>query len=86
MKQPDVSDFTVTLDDASVTVTFKPTRSRYTSYTYTRLADPKDIAKHGPFGSYVNVSHSLTGDTGEYPSDSVHAMAKQLAEKALGSK
>ena len=46
MKQPTEDDFTVVeVLESGVTVLFEPTQS---SYTFYRLADPKDIRRFGP--------------------------------------
>ncbi len=80
MKEPVESDFAVTREDASVSVTFNPTDSHY---SFNLLADPKDISRFGPLSQDVRVRHGATGDTGEYRSDSVLALARRLAESAL---
>ena len=81
MKEPVETDFTVTRDGAGVSVTFKPTDSHY---SFTLLADPNDIARFGPLSHDCLVRHGKTGDTGEYPSESVLAVARRLAERACG--
>ena len=45
MEHPTPSDFIVEVEEGHVSVTFKPTDS---SYSFGRLADPEDIARHGP--------------------------------------
>ena len=80
MKEPVENDFIVTRVGAGVNVTFKPTNSHY---SFNLLADPKDVVRFGPLSQDVRVRHAKTGDTGEYPSESVLAMARQLAEKAV---
>jgi hypothetical protein len=79
MKQPVESDFTVTKSGGGISVTFKPSDSHS---SFNLLADAADIARHGPLSSDVRVRHGATGDTGDYPSDSVLAMARKLAESA----
>ncbi len=79
MKHPTPSDFTVEAKEAYVSVIFKPTDSHY---NFGRLADPEDIARHGPL-SRPNVRHGKTGDTGEYPEHEVAQMAHTLAVKAI---
>ena len=75
MKQPTKNDFTVDVLESGggVTVLFKPTQSYY---TFSRLADQKD----GPLSPEPNVRHAgPSGDTGDYRSDEVLAMARSLA-------
>lgn len=82
MKHPIEKDFKVEKSDAAVVVTFEPTKSIYTFY---RLANPDDIAKHGPILTEPDIiRHSgKTGDTGDYPSDEVQRMAHRLAVQAV---
>ena len=80
MKQPTPSDFIVEVKGSSVNVIFKPSNS---DYTFHRLADAEDIARHGPLSRSPNVRHGDTGDTGDYPSSEVRAMADELAEAKL---
>ena len=80
MKEPVEKDFIVTRVGAGVLVSFKPTDSHY---SFNLLADPEDIARTGPLGPDVRVRHAKTGDTGEYPSNSVLALARRLAERAV---
>jgi hypothetical protein len=79
MKHPTPSDFIVEVREGCVSVMFKPSDSEY---NFDRLADPKDIARHGPLSGPRNVRHGKTGDTGDYPSDEVAQMAHSLAVKA----
>jgi hypothetical protein len=82
MKRPTKDDFAVDVLEGGggVTVLFKPTRSYY---TFSRLADPKDIQQFGPISPAPNVRHaSRSGDTGDYRSDEVQAMAHSLASDA----
>jgi hypothetical protein len=81
IKRPTESDFEVQRLEATVVVNFKPTRSEYTFYL---LADPTDIARQGgPVSKPPLIRHAETGDTGEYPSAEVDALATKLAEKAM---
>ena len=83
MKHPAETDFKTEVSDAAVTATFLPTKSAYTFY---RLADPEDIARHGPIMLEPDMVHhgGATGDTGEdYLSHEVRQMARSLAMKAL---
>jgi hypothetical protein len=82
MKHPDESDFSASVTDAGVIVTFKPTNSTYTFY---RLAESKDIARLGPV-SLHHVRHAgATADTGDYPTHEVQAMALRVASEAVTS-
>jgi hypothetical protein len=80
MKHPTPSDFTVDVSEADVSVVFKPSDSHY---SFSRLADPKDIAQYGPLSRSSSVRHGATGDTGDYPSDEVAQLALTLAVKAI---
>ena len=80
MKQPTPSDFIVNVKESSVSVTFKPSDS---DYNFGRLADPEDIARHGPLSQSPNVRHAKTGDTDVYPPEEVAQMAHSLAVKAI---
>jgi hypothetical protein len=44
MKQPTPSDFIVNVEESNVSVIFKPTDR---DYSFDRLTDPEDIARHG---------------------------------------
>ncbi len=82
MNHPVRSDFAITVAEAGVTVTFKPTNSIFSFY---RLADSDDIARLGPV-SLTGVRHAgASGDTGDYPSDEVQAMTQQIASEAAAS-
>jgi hypothetical protein len=83
MKQPAEANFDVKLKDGGVEVTFKPTRSHY---SFTFLADPKDIARLGPLSPDYHVRHGTSGDTGEYVSQEVFEMARRLASAAARSR
>jgi hypothetical protein len=81
MKQPVENDFEVTGTGAGVEVIFKSTNSHY---SYNRLVDDRDIARFGPI-SPARVRHAgRTGDTGDYSSADVEAMALRLAAAAVG--
>ena len=82
MKHPTPSDFTVDVQESHVNVIFKPSDSHY---SFGRLADPEDIARHGPLSLSPNARHTKTGDTGDYPSEEVAHMAHSLAVKAITS-
>jgi hypothetical protein len=80
MKRPTESDFEINVTGGGVEVIFKPTKSHY---SYNRLVDPKDIARFGPI-SPARVHHAgATGDTGDYSSHDVEAMALRLAADAV---
>jgi len=79
MKRPTESDFEIYITGGRVEVIFKPTKSHY---SYNRLVDEKDIARFGPI-SPARVRHAgATGDTGDYSSHDVEAMALRLAADA----
>jgi hypothetical protein len=81
MKRPTEADFEIKVLDSGVEAIFNPTKSHY---TFHRLADPQDIAKHGPLSPDVRVRHAgKTGDTDQYPSHEVQAMAYRLATAAI---
>jgi hypothetical protein len=61
-------------------VLFKPSDSHY---SFGRLADPEDIARHGPLLQSPNVRDGNIGDTGDYPPEEVAQMAHSLAVKAI---
>jgi hypothetical protein len=73
MQQPTKADFDVEVDDAGVHVLFRPTESHY---DYLLLAD-------GGLSLPPTVRHAKTGDTGDYVSTDVRAMADELAEAKL---
>ena len=80
MKRPTESDFEINVTGGGVEVIFKPTKSHY---SYNRLVDEKDIARFGPI-SPARVRHAgATGDTGDYSSHDVEAMALRLAADAV---
>jgi hypothetical protein len=81
-KHPVRTDFAITVHEAGVTVTFKPTESVYSFY---RLAHGNDIVRLGPV-SLRHVRHAgQRGDTGDYPSDEVQDMALRIASDAAAS-
>jgi hypothetical protein len=81
MKHPTPQDFAAPeVGEAQVTIVFNPSNSHY---TFNRLADPEDIAVHGPL-SGGHVRHAgPTRDTGDYPESEVEAMAHKLASAAV---
>ncbi|MFY9837561.1 MAG: hypothetical protein WAK55_14060 [Xanthobacteraceae bacterium] len=80
MKRPNSSDFEINVTSAGVEVIFKPTKSRY---SFNRLIDEKDISRFGPI-SPARVRHAgPTGDSGDYSSGDVEAMALRLASEAV---
>jgi hypothetical protein len=79
MKHPSPSDFVVDVKESHVNVIFKPSDSHY---SFERLADPEDIARHGPLSRSPKARHAKTGDIG-YPSEEVAQMAHSLAVKAI---
>ena len=52
MRHPTPSDFIVNVKESHVSVIFKPSDSYY---NFGRLADPEDIARHGPLSQSPNV-------------------------------
>jgi hypothetical protein len=61
-----------------VVVTFQPTKSIYSFY---RLADKENIARLGHV-SLASVQHTgPSGDTNDYASDEVQAMAQRIASE-----
>ena len=70
MKQPTKADFDVEMDEAGVHVLFRPTESHY---DYLLLAD-------GGLSLSPTVWHAKTGDTGDYVSTDVKAMADEVAQ------
>jgi hypothetical protein len=79
LKRPTESDFEINVTGGGVEVIFKPTKSHY---SYNRLVDQKDIARFGPI-SAARVRHAgATGDTGDYSSHDVEALALRLAADA----
>jgi hypothetical protein len=82
MKHPVRSEFGTAVTEVSVTVTFRPTNSIYSFY---RLADSEDVARLGPV-SLERVRHAgSSGDTEDYPSDEVQAMAQRIASEVGSS-
>ena len=79
MKRPTENDFEIKVA-SGVEAIFKPTNSHY---SFNRLVDEKDIARFGPI-SPARVRHAgPTGDTGDYDSADVEAMAPRLASAAV---
>jgi hypothetical protein len=77
MKRPTESDFEI---NVGVEAIFKPTTSHY---SYNRLVDEKDIARFGPI-SPARVRHAgPTGDTADYDSADVEAMAFGLSRRSM---
>jgi hypothetical protein len=80
MKRPTESDFEINVIGAGVEAIFKPTKSHY---SYNRLVDERDIARFGPI-SPARVRHAgPTGDTADYDSADVEAMALRLVSAAV---
>jgi hypothetical protein len=85
IKHPSEADFDVQVSTSGVVVTFKPTKS---VYTFSRLADPNDIARHGPIlpGGADSVWHAgPTGDTSDYYDREVERMARDVVLKKLAA-
>jgi hypothetical protein len=82
VKQPMEADFDVQVLEGHVGVTFRPTQSHY---SFGVLVDPKDIARFGRLSQSPNVRHAKTGDTGDYSSSEVEAMAFRLASAAISN-
>ena len=74
MKQPVEADFDIQVHDAEVEITFKPMMCRY----YFRLR-----ADRGGVFPRARVRHAKTGDTGDYASGDVEAMAFRVACAAI---
>jgi hypothetical protein len=72
MKQPIKAEYDATVDDAGVHVVHRPTESYYDYYL---LAD-------GGLSLPPIVRHAKTGDTGDYDSREVRAMADEVAQEA----
>jgi hypothetical protein len=82
MKHPIRIDFDAAVTQAGVSVTFKPTNSIYSFY---RLAESNDIARLGPV-SLGNVRHAgPSGDTEDYSSGEIQAMAQRIASEVAAS-
>jgi len=73
VKQPTKADFDVEVDDSGIHVVFRPTESYFRYYL---LAD-------GGLSRPPIVRHRKTGDTGDYMSSEVRAMADELDEAKL---
>jgi len=70
MKQPTKAEYDATVDDAGVHVVHRPTDSRYDYYL---LAD-------GGLSLPPIVRHAKTGNTGDYASTEVRALADEVAQ------
>jgi hypothetical protein len=70
VKQPTKADFDIEVDDSGIHVVFRPTESYFRYYL---LAD-------GKLSLPPIVRHRNYGDTGDYTSSEVRAMADELAE------
>ena len=80
MNRPTRSDFEINVTGGDIEAIFKPTKSHY---SFNRLVDEKDIARFGPI-SPARVRHAgPTGDTADYSSGDVEAMALRLAADAV---
>ena len=73
MKQPTEAEYDATVDDAGVHVVHRPTESHYDYYL---LAD-------GGLSLPPIIRHAKTGDTGDYASSEVRAMADEVAQAKL---
>jgi len=74
VKQPVEADFDIQVRDAEVEITFKPMMCRYSF----RLR-----ADRGSVSPRARVRHAKTGDTGDYASGDVEAMAFRVACAAI---
>jgi hypothetical protein len=81
VKQPMEADFDVQVLEGHVEVMFRPTQSRF---SFGILAD-EDIAQFGRLSRSASVRHAKTGDTGDYSSSEVEAMAFRLASAAISN-
>jgi hypothetical protein len=80
MKRPTRSDFEINVTGGGIEAIFRPTKSHY---SFNRLVDENDIARFGPI-SPARVRHAgPTGDTADYSSGDVEAMALRLAADAV---
>ena len=78
LRRPEASDFEVHRFESFIEVTFRPTRTVYTFTVH------KGHGKSSHSLSPAHVRHARrNGDTGEYPSPDVHAMARRLAEREM---
>jgi hypothetical protein len=78
IRRPEASDFEVHRFETFIEVTFRPTRTVYTFTVH------KGHGKSSHSLSPAHVRHARrNGDTGEYPSPDVHAMARRLAEREM---
>ena len=76
MKQPIKAEYDAELDDAGVHVVHRPTESYYDYYL---------LADRGLSLPPI-IRHAKTGDTGDYVSSDVRAMADQVAQTSLRSR
>jgi len=76
VKQPIEADFDIEIRDADVEIIFKPMMSRY-SFPL--------LAKRRKVSARANVRHVKTGDTGDYASGDIEALAFRLACAAIKS-
>jgi hypothetical protein len=76
MKRPTKAEYVATVDDAGIHVIHRPTESYYDYYL---LAD-------GGLSLPPLVQHAKTGDTGDYVSSEVRAMADEVAQTSLRSR
>jgi hypothetical protein len=82
MNHPVRSDFATAVVEAGVTVTFKPTKTIFSFY---RLADSDDITRLSTV-SQASVRYAgASGDTEDYASDEVQAMAQQIAAEVAAA-
>ncbi len=74
MKQPIEADFDIQIRDADVEITFKPMMRHY---SFPLLAERRRVSPR------ASVRHAKTGDTGDYASGDVEALAFRLACAAI---
>ena len=72
IRHPVRSDFHTVVTKAGLSVTFQPTNS-----TYSFVADNNIIARPVSFAGVQHAGHN----TGDYPSDEVQYMARQIASE-----
>jgi hypothetical protein len=77
------ADFDVQVREGHVEVIFRPTHSYF---TYGILVDRNDIDRFGPLSLRPDVRHAKTGDTGDYVSSDIEAMAFRLASAAISGR
>jgi hypothetical protein len=76
MKQPTKAEYDATVDDAGVHVVHRPTESYYDYY----------LLPDGGLSLPPIIRHAKTGDTGDYVSSEVRAMADEVAQTSLRSR